>query len=71
MLAKLLDLGIEFRIKPIGTADRRAQIVDHGGAGHPTKMAERIFQAADEALGRLPPHRLAVALARMAQHHPE
>src|SRR6266516_5262767 len=68
MPAKLFELGIEFRIKPIGARDRRAQIINDDGPRDPAQVAERIFQAANERLIRLSPHRLAVTLARMAQH---
>ena len=43
----------------------------HQGAGNPAEVPEGILQAADELIGRLPPHRLAVALARVAEHNPQ
>ena len=71
MPAKLLHLRVEFGVKPVGPRHGRAQVVNHQRPGHTPKIPKRIFQTADEALGRLSPHHLAVAFARMAQHHPE
>ena len=71
MAGELLQLGIEFRIVPVRMQHPRLQIVDDHRRRHPAKVPERVFQAPDEALGRLPPHRLAVALARMTQHTTE
>src|SRR5437870_686659 len=52
---KLLHLGVEFGIKPVSPRHGGTQVVDHQRLGNPAQIAERIFQAADEALGRLPP----------------
>src|SRR5262245_56436332 len=68
MPAKLFELRIEFRIKPVSAADGCLQVVDDRRPGDTAKVAKRIFQTADERLARLPPHRLAVTLARMREH---
>ena len=69
--AKLRHLRIEFGIIPVRPRHGGAQVVNHQRLGHPAKITERIFQAPDEALGRLPPHHFAVSLPGMAQDHPK
>ena len=71
MPAKLLYLRVEFGVKPVGPRHGRAQVVNHQRPGHTPEMPKRVFQTADEALGRLSPHHLAIAFARMTQYHPE
>jgi len=71
MPGEFLQLGIEFRVKPAGLNHARLQVVDHHRGRHAAPMPERILQTPDETLARLPPHRLAVALARMTQHSAE
>ena len=68
---ELLQLGIEVRIKPVGPEHARLQGVEHHRRAHAAEMPERILQTPDETLGRLPPHRLSLPLARRAQHPPE
>lgn len=71
VLTELPDLRIELRIKPIHPDHGCLEVVDDQGFGHATEMAEAVFQAANELLGRLAPHHLAVALARVdAEIHP-
>src|SRR5665213_783030 len=67
MAAELDQLGIEIRVEPVGLEHGGLQIIDDRARRHAAKMPERVFQAPDEGLGRLPPDHLGVALARMAE----
>ena len=71
MPAKLRHLGVEFGIIPVGPRHGGPQVVNHQRFGNTAKVSKRIFQTADEALGRLPPHHFTVSLARMTQHNPK
>ena len=71
MAGKIDQLGIEFRISPVGLEHGRFQIVQIDGQGPAAKMAERIFQAAQEGLSVLPEHRFTVSLAGVTQNHAE
>jgi hypothetical protein len=65
---KILQFGVQFGVEPVGLNHPSLQVVDHHRGRHPAEMPEGIFQRADKSLGGLPPHRFAVAFARMAQH---
>ena len=67
MLGEGAQLGVQFRIKPVGRLDAGFEIVEDQHLGHAAEVPEGIFQAANEVLGRLPVDGLAVALARVAQ----
>ena len=69
--AELRQLRIDLRIIPIGLEHRRLEVVQVEQQRGAAEMAKRILQAAQESLGILPQYRLAVALARIAQHHPQ
>ena len=62
-------LWIDVGIKPVGLRDRGLEVVQDHLLGHAAKGPEGVLQTADEVLSGLPPDRLAVALARIAQHH--
>src|SRR5258705_294537 len=68
MASKLLQLGVNLRIVPIGLDHARLEVVDDNGGWNPAQIPKGIFQTSDEALSSLAPHRLAVTLARMAQY---
>src|SRR5580700_6836083 len=69
--AEVGQLWIDLRIKPIGLQHRRFHIVEVQQERRTTQISETVFQAAQERLGVLPGDRLAVALARIAQYHPQ
>ena len=71
MLGKRPQTGIELRVVPVRMLDQGLGIVDHNGLRHPAKVPEGVLEALQQAVGRLPEDRLAVALTRMAQHDPE
>ena len=48
--AKAFQLGIEFRIVPIGLDHGRLQIVEIQGLGDPSQLTEAILQTTDEGL---------------------
>jgi hypothetical protein len=68
VLAELDDLGIQFRIVPVGLFDDRRGIVEDHDLRHASQSPEGVLQGANERLGGQPPHGLAVALARVAEH---
>ena len=65
---KRRQLRVELRIVPVRMQHRRLQIVRDRADGHPAEVAERVFQTPQEGLRLLIKSRLAVALARAAQH---
>ena len=71
MRGEAAELGVEFRVIPVGLEHPRLQVVHHHGFGHAAIMPEAVFQTAQERLGVLAADGLGVALARMAQHAPE
>ena len=71
MLAELRHLRVEFGIIPVRPRHGGAQIINDQSFGNATKIAKGIFQAPDEALGRLSPHYLAVSLSGMTQNDPK
>jgi hypothetical protein len=68
MTGELFELGIDLRIIPVGLNHTGFQVVDDDGGRDPTKISERVFQTANEALAGLTPHCFAVTLARMTQY---
>jgi hypothetical protein len=68
MLGERLHLGVQFRFEPVDVFYGRAQVVEHDTLRHTTEVPERILQAADEVLRRLPIDHLAVRLPRVTQH---
>ena len=71
MTGELLQLGIDLRVIPIGLNHPGLQIINDHRGRDAAKMPERIFQTPDKALAGLPPHDLAVTLARMTQYPAE
>lgn len=71
MRAKLPQLRIEFRIKPIGLDHRRFQVVRHDRRRHSAEGVERVLQATDHRLRVLPPDHFAVAFTRVREHGAE
>ena len=67
--AKAHQLGVEFRIAPVGLLHRGAQVVEIQNLGDAPEGAKRILQTTDEVLGGLVKDRFAVSLARVAQDH--
>lgn len=61
-------MGLRVRFEPVGVEHRDLAVVDDHGGGDPAKILEGVFDAANERLGVLPPHDLAVGLARVAEH---
>jgi hypothetical protein len=59
---------MHIRIVPIRLRDGGLEVVDHDRLRNPTQIPEGVLQAAQEALGRLVVHRLAVRLTRETQH---
>jgi hypothetical protein len=51
--------------------DQGLGVIDHDGLWHPAKVPEGVLETLQQAVGRLPEDRLAVTLARMAQHDPK
>ena len=51
--------------------DQGLGIVDHDGLRHPAEVPEGVLETVQQAVGRLPEDRLAVALARVAQDDPK
>ena len=71
MPGKTRQLGIEFRIEPVGLQHRRLEVVGDHGLRHAAEMPEGVFQTAQKTLRVLPPDHLAVAFPRKAQRGPE
>ena len=69
MTAKLRQLRIDLRIEPIRLQDRRFEVVQVHQQRRPAKAAHGILQTTQKRLRVLPQHRLAIGLARVAQHH--
>jgi len=69
--AELLQLGVKLRLVPVRPADCRPQVVDHQLGRHAAEVPEGVLKGPQKGLGILLPDRLAVGLAREAQHHPE
>lgn len=61
VLAEGLHLRVDLGIEPVGLAHRRPQVVQHQRLRHTAEVPECVLQAADELVGRLPVHRLAVS----------
>ena len=51
MPGKINKLGIELRVIPVGFENRRFQIVEIDGQGHPAKGAETIFGSIAKSVG--------------------
>ena len=68
MLRERTQLGVQLRVIPVGLLDAGLEIVQHQAARQAAEVIEGVFQTTQERVGRLPPHRLAVAPARVAQH---
>src|SRR5260221_2372612 len=69
MPAEVGQLWIDLRIKPVGLEYRRLHIVEVDQQRTTSKMAQSVFQTAEERLGVLSEYGLAVSLTRIAQHH--
>ncbi len=65
------ELRVELRIVEVGLEHAGLQVVEHEQFGHAAEVPEGVFNGAHEAFGVLARHGFGVALARMAQHHPE
>ena len=65
------EFRINLRIEPIRLQHRRLQVVDHDRSRHPAEVFEGVLKALQKAVGRLMENRLAVAFARVRQHHPQ
>lgn len=66
---KLLQLGSELRIEPVGVQPARLQVIDHHRRGDGTEVTEGIFQTAQKTLAGLPPHGVAVGLHADGDRH--
>jgi len=71
MAAEIRQFRVHGRIIPIRLDHRRLEVVEIEQARHPAEMAHGVFKHPQEGLGVLAQHRLAVALARVAQNRPE
>ena len=71
MPAKAHQLGVEFRVAPVGLLHRGAQVVEVQNLGDAPEGEKRILQTTDEVLGRLVKDRFAVSLARVTQDYPQ
>jgi hypothetical protein len=71
VFAEGTDLGIEFRIEPVGVLHRSLEVVGNQDPRDATEVTEGILQTADELVRRLAEDRLAVRLARMTQDDSE
>ena len=58
-------LRVDLRIEPVRLGDRRLQVVDDQCFGHAAEVAEGVLDTADELLGGLAKHHLAVGFTRM------
>ena len=68
---ELAHLGVEFRFKPITTADGGAQVVDNQFGRNTPEGAESVLESPDKLLGRLSPEHFAITLAGMTQNDTE
>jgi hypothetical protein len=67
VLTKAQQLGIKFRIAPVGLLHRGAQVVEVQNLGDTSERAKGILQATNQVLGRLMKDRLAVSFAGETQ----
>lgn len=71
MFTERTQLRVQFRVVPVGFQNGRFEVVGHQRLGHPAEMPERILQALNQAVGRLPIDGLAVSPTRMREHDPQ
>lgn len=68
MLREVRHLRVDGGGKPVGVEEGGLQVVDDGHTGDTAEVPKRVLARANERLGVLPPHDLAVALARVAEN---
>ncbi len=71
MSTELAHLAVEFRFKPITTADGGAQVIDSQFGRNTPERSKGVLSPSDALLGRLSPEHFAITLARTTRDDTE